>query len=45
MIGGLIAVGMGLLVVLLLGIGALTVFAIKGHLGSGLVSLITSAFG
>src|SRR5919198_1220822 len=44
-IGGLIAVGMGLLVVFLFGAGALTVYAIKGKLGTGLVSIVTSAFG
>jgi hypothetical protein len=44
-IGGLIAVGMGLIVVCLFGIGALTVFAIKGKLGSGLVSILTAGFG
>jgi hypothetical protein len=43
-IGGLIAVGMGLIVVLVFGLGALIVFAIKGKIGSAVVSILTAGF-
>ncbi|MBA2568915.1 MAG: hypothetical protein H0V11_06165 [Actinobacteria bacterium] len=44
-IGGLVAVGMGLAVILLFGLAALITFAIKGKLTSEVVAIVTSAFG
>jgi hypothetical protein len=45
MIGGLVAVGMGLIVILVFGLAAFITFAAKGKLSSELVSIVTSAFG